>query len=92
LRRKLLEQVRPVAGDDPPYLVIDRGDDLEASLDLPADYFQFFRAERAAMQEFNSHINPTPRVSASFLFFRSIVPPTSAREPVMRGEESLANV
>jgi hypothetical protein len=61
--------MRPVASDDPANFVIDGGNDLEASLDLPADYFQFFRAERAAMQEFNSHINPTPQVGASFLSF-----------------------
>jgi hypothetical protein len=35
-RRKLGQQVRPVASDDAAYFVIDGSDDLEAFLNLPA--------------------------------------------------------
>jgi len=49
-RRKLGQQVRPVASDNAAYFVIDSADDLEAFLDLPADQFKFLRAEGAAVR------------------------------------------
>jgi hypothetical protein len=49
-RRKLGQQVRPVASDDDAaYFVIDGSDDLEAFLNLLADQFKFLRAERATV-------------------------------------------
>jgi hypothetical protein len=47
--RKLLEQVRPVARDDAAYLVVDLGDVVEAFLNLLAEHFKLFRAERTAV-------------------------------------------
>jgi hypothetical protein len=41
--------VRPVASDNAAYFVIDGSYDLEAFLNLPADQFKLFRAERAAV-------------------------------------------
>ena len=65
-RRKLGQQVRPVAGHDATYFVIDGSDDLKAFLDLPADYFKFLRAERATVQEFHRHGNLTGELGPSF--------------------------
>ncbi len=57
-RRKLGQQVRPVASDNAAYFVIDGSYDLEAFLDLPADQFKFLRTEGATVQEFHWHGRP----------------------------------
>jgi hypothetical protein len=46
---ELGKQVRPVASDNAADFVIDRADDLEPFLDLPADQFKFLRTERATV-------------------------------------------
>src|SRR5258706_14017598 len=60
-RRKFLQQVRPVASDDPPYLVVDLGDVVEAFLNLLAEHLKLFRAEGTAVQELDWHTLAPPR-------------------------------
>ena len=62
LRRKLRQQVRPVASDNATYFVVDGSYDLEAFLDLPADQFKLLRAEGATVQEFDWHATPNPQI------------------------------
>src|SRR5258708_33805669 len=61
---KLGQQVGPVARDDGAYLGVDLGDVVEALLNLPADYLQFFRAEGQAAQKFDRRVGPNPRLRA----------------------------
>ena len=44
-RRKLGQQVRPVASNNAAYFIINGSYDLEAFLDLPADQLKFLRTE-----------------------------------------------
>jgi hypothetical protein len=46
---KLGQQVGPVARDDAAYLVVDLGDIVEVFLNLLAEHFKLFRAERTAV-------------------------------------------
>jgi hypothetical protein len=48
-RRKLFEQVRPVASDDAADLGVDFGNIVEAFLNLLAEHLELFRAKRAAV-------------------------------------------
>jgi hypothetical protein len=48
-RRKLFEQVRPIASDNAAYLVIDGGGVVVAFLNLPVEHFQFVGTERATV-------------------------------------------
>src|SRR5262249_31711215 len=59
-RWKLLEQVRPVASDDAPYLGVDFSDIVEAFLNLLTDHLELLRAEGTAVQEFHWHISSSP--------------------------------
>jgi hypothetical protein len=63
--------VRPVASDDAAYFVVDIGNIVEAFLNLPADYLQFFRAEGQTVQKFYWHVGPNPRL-------REVVPRSHA--------------
>src|SRR5260370_16581179 len=60
VRRKFLQQVRPVASHDTAYFVIDDIDVVER-LNLHADPFKVLWAERAAVQEFHWHTFAPPR-------------------------------
>jgi len=71
-RRKLYEQVRPIASDNAAYLVIDHRGVVVAFLNLPVEHFQFVGTERATVQEIplawdsNEQIrNPVPSTSRS---------------------------
>jgi hypothetical protein len=60
VRRKFLQQVRPVASHDTAYFVIDDIDVVERP-NLQADPFKVLWAERAAVQEFHWHTFAPPR-------------------------------
>src|SRR6266566_2281028 len=64
LRRKLRQQVRPVALHDAADFVVDGADVVESLYPL-ADHFKFVRTERATVQKFHRHGSAPPPAGGS---------------------------